>query len=107
MVGRPPTFSPLPHGARARQRQDDMGLVARQHVELDFSQLKDKALLDIVGGIKLAATTSQLVLGSQTMQTCVATLLGMLVAFTTATTAVTNDRAKLKTDLATEAQSRG
>jgi hypothetical protein len=82
-------------------------LIQRQHVELDFSQLTDKDMHDLVAGIKQASGTSQVVLGSPAMQTCLATLLGKDLAFTTATTAVTNDRAKLKTDLATEATCRG
>jgi hypothetical protein len=77
-------------------------LAQRQHVELDFSQLADKDLHDLVGAIKLAAPTSQLVLNSQPMQASLAALLTKDTAFAQAGTAVTNDRAKLKTDLATE-----
>jgi hypothetical protein len=83
-----------------------MGLVSRQHVGLDFSQLQDKGIHDLVAGIKQASTTSQLVLGSTSMQASIAAMLGKDAALTQATTTVTGDKAKLKTDLATEAECR-
>ena len=83
-----------------------MKLAQRQRVELDFSQLTDKDVRDLVSGIKLAATTSPLVLNDGPMQTSVAALVTKDAAFATSSATVTDDKAKLKTDLATEATHR-
>jgi len=83
-----------------------MKLVQRQRVELDFAQLTDKSVHDLVSGIKLAAPTSLLVLNSAPMQTSVAAILAKDTALTQSGATVTDDKAKLKTDLATEATCR-
>jgi hypothetical protein len=81
-------------------------LVKRHHVELDFSQLTDQQLHDLVAAAKQAAPASQLVTSNSVMQTCLTNMLAKDAALTQAGTTVASDRAKLATDLATEATCR-
>jgi hypothetical protein len=81
-------------------------LVPRFTTGINISMLTDAARHEIVAGIKQASTTSALVLASPELQASVAALVKKDAALTAASGVVTDDRKKLSTDIAAEAQCR-
>jgi hypothetical protein len=81
-------------------------LVPRFTTGINISQLTDAARHEIVAGIKQASTTSAIVLASPELQASVTALVKKDGALTAASGVVNDDRKKLSTDVAVEAQSR-
>jgi hypothetical protein len=91
-----------------KTRQDDMArnLVPRYLAALELSSMADDKIQTLTGDIALAAKTSALVAASVPMQTSVAALATKSATLLAASAAVTADHAKLRIDIATEAQAR-
>jgi hypothetical protein len=81
-------------------------LAPRFSASLDVSTFTDSQVHVLIGNIKLVGPKSPIVSASQPLQTSLAALIAKDDALTASNKMVADDRQKLRTDLATEAQDR-